>query len=415
MPALNHPSSRGSHWFWRLVVLGILAAGVGGYVALQVLRPKPAVRAPAKQLPLVRVAPLELREGALLVTGNGLVKPRNEVVLAAELSGRIAYVSPALVTGGAFARGEVLVRLDPAPFEAALAQTEADRRAARASLALAEAVLKRTEELIAQGFLSRQTLDDRTAARDQALAVLARTEAVEQQRRIDLERSVIRAPFRGRVLSERVDPGETVQPGKELARLFADDALEIAVSLTDRDVALIADPWATGAVARRAAAAASVIVEHGGQRYRWPARLERVEAAVDSATRTFNAVVRVDHPGTPGKPQGGTAEAAAPPLLVGMYATVEIAGRDLGRYARVPRSALRDGGVLWLVDREDKVSVQPVRLLREEKDHAVLAAEGLTAGARVIVSDLKVVTPGMPVRVAGEATRSTDPAAARTP
>jgi len=382
-----------------MVVLAIFAAGVAGFVALQVLKPKPATRTPVKQLQLVRVAPIELRQGALTVTGNGLVKPRAEVALAAEVSGRVMFVSPSLVTGGTFAKGDSLVRLDPEPFRALLAWAEADRRAAEANLALAEQLLKRTGELIAQGFQSQQALDERVANRDQARAAHARAEALERQRRNDLERTEILAPFHGQVLSERVNPGETVQPGKELARIFGDESLEIAVSLTDRDLALIADPWKNKPAAGAAgSAAASVAVEHGGRMYRWPAKVDRVEAAVDSATRTFNVVVRVNEPSARGKQDSGGA-AGAPPLLVGMYATVEIEGRDAGRYAVVPRRALRDGSVLWLLDAGGTVRIQPVRLLREARDTATVAADELAIGARVIVSDLKVVTSGMPVRV----------------
>jgi RND family efflux transporter MFP subunit len=392
-----------ARWRRRLLVLVILAAGAGGFVALQVLKPRPAVSPPAKQSPLVRVAPVEVRDGALAVTGHGLVKPRAEVALAAEVSGRVTFVSRGLVTGGRFARGEVLVRLDPEPFRAALAQALAERQSAQASLELAEQLLKRTEQLIAQNFLSRQTLDERIASRDQARAQLARAEAVEKSRHIDLDRTEIRAPFKGRVLSEKVTPGDTVQPGKELARIFADDAVEIAVSLTDREVAWIADPWRAPGSGKQPGAGATVTVEHGGVRYRWPARVDRVEAAVDSATRTFNVVVRVDNPGARGEPVSGEG-AAAPPLLVGMYATVEITGRDAGRYALVPRRALRDGERVWLLADGDVVAIRPVTVLYDAGDHA--AVTGLDAGSRVIVSDLKVVTEGMPVRVLGDTGRA---------
>jgi len=392
------------------VALGIIAAGVAAFVALNVLRPRPAVRAPAKQLPLVRVEPVDFRSGALSVTGNGLVKPRVEVVLAAEVSGRLVFVSPNLVTGGAFATNEALLRIDPEPFRAALAQASADRRSAQASLRLAEQLLQRTRELISKGFLSRQTLDERIAARDQAQAALARAEALEKSRSLDLERCVVSAPFEGRVLSEKVDLGDTVQPGKELARIYGVDALEIPVSLTDRDIALIADPWALQG--RERGARAEVKVEYGGAVYRWAAHVDRVESAVDSGTRTFNVVVSINAPDARGKPvaapSSGVTDAAppprsvvdaAPPLLVGMYATVEIEGRREGRYAVVPRRALRDGSTLWLVGADDRVSIRPVRLLTETDNRALVSATDLPEGARVIVSDLKVVTQDMPVRV----------------
>lgn len=392
------------------MALGILAAGVAAFVALNVLKPRPAVRAPAKQLPLVRVEPVEFRSGALSVTGNGLVKPRVEVVLSAEVSGRVVFVSPNLVTGGAFGANEALLRIDPEPFRAALAQASADRRSAQASLRLAEQLLQRTRELISKGFLSRQTLDERIAARDQAQAALARAEALEKSRSLDLERCVVSAPFEGRVLSERVDLGDTVQPGKELARIYSSDALEIPVSLTDRDIALIADPWALQGRGR--GARAEVRVEYGGAVYRWAAHVDRVESAVDSGTRTFNVVVAIDAPDARGKLVGNGAQSlrppteiadAAPPLLVGMYATVDIEGRREGRYAVVPRRALRDGSMLWLVGADDRVAIRPVRLLTETDNRAVVTADGLPDGARVIVSDLKIVTQDMPVRVVSAA------------
>jgi len=417
----NPTPTASSRWFWRVVALGVLAAGVAAFVALNVLKPRPAVRAPAKQLPLVRVEPVQFRSGALAVTGNGLVKPRVEVVLAAEVSGRLVFVSPNLVTGGAFEANEPLLRIDPEPLRAALAQASAERRSAQASLRLAEQLLERTRELIAKGFLSRQTLDERVAARDQAQAALARADAIERSRRLDLERTVVAAPFEGRVLTEKVDLGDTVQPGKELARIYAADALEIPVSLTDRDIALIADPWAQQSGGR--GARAEIRVEYGAAIYRWQAHVDRVESAVDSGTRTFNVVVAVDAPEARGEPlgtgpqasspPGGVAD-AAPPLLVGMYATVEIEGRREGRYAVVPRRALRNGSTLWLVGADERVSIRPVRLLNETENRAVVSADGLPEDARVIVSDLKIVTQDMPVRVVEAPTTGSPPVQTRT-
>lgn len=401
-------ATQSSRWLWRFVVLAILAAGVVGFVALNRLKPQPAVRPPVEQLALVQAEALEFRDGALRVSGQGLVKPRAEVVLAAEVSGRVVFVNRSLAAGGAFKRGEALLRLDDAPLRAAVAQAEAELASARAGLQLAEQQLARSRELIEKGFQSRQALDERTAGRDQAAAALARAEALARQRRLDLERTVLAAPFDGRVLSARVDRGETVQPGKELARVFADGALEIAVSLTDREMALIENPWGANGGPRREAARASVRVEHGGGVYRWPARVDRVETAVDSATRTFNVIVRVDESSTRGTPVSGDP-AAAPPLLVGMYATVQIEGADRGRHALAPRRALREGSVLWLLDPAGTLSVRPVRVLHEEGERVVVSADGLPEPARVVVSDLKVVTDGMRVRELGAATGRAKP------
>ncbi|MCL4746134.1 MAG: efflux RND transporter periplasmic adaptor subunit, partial [Burkholderiaceae bacterium] len=386
----------------------------GGFYALQKFKPTPAARPADKQVPLVRVEAVEARSGALVASGNGTVRPRAEVVLAAELSGRVVHVSSNLVSGGAFGAGELLVRVDAEPFNAALAQALADGASARAALFLAEQTVQRTQELIAKEFLSRQALDERLAARDQAKAASDRAEAVVAQRRLDLARTEIRAPFSGRVLSEKTDAGDTVQPGKELARIFDARELEVSVSLSDRDMALLGDAWTARSAAPGKSQRAAVYVEHGGLWYRWAARIDRVEASLDSLTRTFNLVVRVQDAtarGTrataPGaQPIAGRANGSAPPLLVGMFARVEIEGSDRGPYLTVPRAALRDGNRVWLLDANSAISIRSVRVLREDDRSVAIAAEGLGEGDRVVVSALPVVTEGMQVRVSEPRARS---------
>ena len=119
---------------------------------------------------------------------------------------------------------------------------------------------------------------------------------------------------------------------------------------------------------------------------------------MDSTTRTFNVVVRVHDPTQRGRPDASGAP-QGPPLLVGMYASVEVAGRDQGRYALLPRKALRDGDRVWLLTAEDAVTIRQVRVLSVGDESIAVAADGLSEGMRAVVSDLPVVTEGLSVRV----------------
>lgn len=393
LSAAGPPRTR--RWLWRIVVLLILAAGIGGFVALQVFKPRPQVKPLVRQLPVVRAMPVQVLRDPLPVSGFGLVSPRTQVTLAAEIAGRVAAVHPQLVAGGRFEAGETLVELDPAPVRAALAQARADLKASEIALRLAEQSIERTRELIAQGFQSRQTLDEREASREQALAGLERARAASRQRIIDLDRTRIAAPFDGRVLSEQVNAGDTVQPGRELARIFDDTTLEVTVPLTDGEIAMIENPFA----ADGPRASATVIVEHGGHRYAWPARLARVEAAIDAASRTFNVAVAVAEARSPGRPLDEGAP-TGPPLLLGMYAEVRITGRDQGPYVLVPSAALRESGSVWRLDTADVLHIVPARILGEHDDRVAIDAAPFSAGDRIVTSDLRVVTDGMQVRAA---------------
>ncbi|HJS39745.1 MAG TPA: hypothetical protein VJ789_16600, partial [Burkholderiales bacterium] len=64
----------------------------------------------------------------------------------------------------------------------------------------------------------------------------------------------------------------------------------------------------------------------------------------------------------------------------------------------VPRRALRDGDVLWLLGDGGRIAIRPVRVLQESGERVAVSADGLPEGARVVVSDLKVVTEGLAVR-----------------
>lgn len=402
-------ASEPRRWPWILLVLLLLGGSVAGFVALRVLKPVPTVKPLVRQVPIVRLASLEKQNGGLPVIGSGVVEPRNQVSLAAETQGRIVRLSKNLVSGGSVKRGELLIAIDPAPFKASLAQARADRQSASAGLALAEQSIKRTKDLIDQGFLSRQTLDERIANRDQARAGLARAKAIESQRRIDLSRTAIASPFDGRVLTENVSIGDMVQSGRELARLFDDKALEIAISLTGKDMSLINDPWGQ----RGAGAATAVIqVNHGGTTFEWAAQVDRVEAAIDSATRTFNVVVAPLDPGATGEPVG-QATISGPPLVLGMYATARIAGRDLGDYFLLPRRSLRSDNQLWLLTPDKTITIVRAEVLTELDDQVAVRINDLPESLGVVTSDLKVVTQGMKVRVAKEVPGNDDATEAR--
>ncbi|MFM1880970.1 MAG: hypothetical protein RLZZ344_1204 [Pseudomonadota bacterium] len=384
----------------RWLIPAILGLGVAGFVVMNLLKPRPAVQAVIRPAPLVQVEAVSPAAGGIRIQGSGLVKPQHELVLAAEVSGRVISIHPQLVAGGQFSNGQPLVVLDPAPFEAALSQAQAERASAEASLRLAEQFYARTQELIGKGFLSRQTLDERTSQRDQAAAGLARAEALVESRRIDRSRSTIVAPFTGIVLSQRVSPGEMVQPGRELARIFPSSRLEVTVSLTDREMALLGDVWrgTVGSNRQTQRVSAEVGIRYGSQILRWPARLDRVEAAVDPTTRTYNVVVAVDNPWQAAPLRAAPAISGDPPLLVGMYAQVEIEGLRPGPFAKIPRKALREGQKIWILTENSTLQIRSVRPLYETDQAAFIALEGLPSRFQLITSDIRVAVEGMALR-----------------
>ena len=204
------------------------------------------------------------------------------------------------------------------------------------------------------------------------------------------------------VRSEAVDEGAFANVGQALARIYASDAAEVVVPVTDGDAALIPGLWdlqGDGSVP------ATVLAEFGGRTYAWDGYVDRVETALDEQSRTIDLVVRVERPFRPGTPVDGAADplegaadlsqGGAPPLLVGQFVDVRIQGRT-GPYHVLPRRGVRTGDEAWGV-RDSIVRIVPVRILQQLQD-SVFVAGDFRDGESVIVAGISLATDGMRVR-----------------
>lgn len=196
----------------RLLILLFVAIGLAGLAAYawQASRTQtPAVAIPTaadgaeEEAITVEAALSERRTVIDDVSAVGSLVSNESVVLRPEVAGRIARI--AFADGALVKKGEVLVELDAAV-------QRAEQQQAEASLKLAQANFHRTEGLFARKFVSQSSLDQARAELELARAALALTEA-------RLARTLIRAPFDGRVGIRNVSPGDYVKDGDALINL----------------------------------------------------------------------------------------------------------------------------------------------------------------------------------------------------
>ena len=400
-----HPRKRGILYRlgWYADAGIILAVGIGGFMLLQLLAPQPQISDAPDRTPFVEVMTAEIETGPVLVKGFGIVRSRAEIGLAAQVAGQVIYVSPDFKSGGEFKKGDVLVQIDPRVYEANLIQAEANKEAGKASLAFAESQVKRNQNLAQQGFTAKQRFDELVSLRDEAKANMARLDALVDQAKLDLEHATIVAPFDGRVESETVDEGTYLSVGREIGQIFATDAVEVSVPLSDEEAALLPDLW-NGADGKERKLKATLKATYGGSRYKWDGYVDRAAANIDTGTRTLSVVVRVDDPFRPGTlvgdPEATSAKVSTPPpLLVGMYATVEMEGRQLERFVVLPREALRDDDTVWMVDTSDTLKIQDVDVVQKRGDEVTIVSSAIGNDTRIIISSLTVVVDGMKVRI----------------
>ena len=376
---------------------------LGGFVAAFALvasRPQPERVVTPRTPPPVTTQELEARSDPILVEGTGTVRPTAEIQLSAEVAGRVVRLSPQLVRGGSFRAGDTLLVVDRQSYvnAVAVARAEVEQREVDVALTEQEQIVAREEYRLLRQRTGQAVSDTSSAARlalrqpqlEAAVAALHRAEAQLADAMLDLERTVVRAPFSGRVRSESVDVGQYIAPGQGFADIYATDAVEVDISLSTREALLIGDLWDEQSAGR---IAATVRSDFGSSTFEWAGYVEHASGALDPTTRTVQIVVRIPDP-------FDTSD-GRPPLLVGSYARATIVGRRSDAYFAIPRPALRDDGrAVWVVDEGNRLRTASIDVIQEIQDTVLFQAD-LDEGSRIVVSDLAVMTERMEVTVAG--------------
>jgi RND family efflux transporter MFP subunit len=379
-----------------LLPLGILSVGALGAAALVATRPTVQTKATERPAPAVRVLRVEPREFELAVQTHGTVRPRTESNLVPEVSGTVVWVSPSLVSGGFFEAEEPLLRIDPQDYDLAVERTQASLERAKSEDGLAEKELDRRRRLAARDAASRAQLDSAINTEHVTSAAVREARAALVRAKLDRSRTEIVAPYAGRVREESADVGQFASRGQPVARIYAVDRAEVRLPIPDAELAFLELPLTyRGDTSDAAGPEVRLRARFAGGEHVWIGRVVRTEGEIDPKTRMVHAVAQVENPYARGE------DPDRPPLAVGLFVEAEIRGRRVHDVFVLPRSAVRDGDRVLVVDEQSRLRFRTVEVLRADRRNAVIRS-GLSPGDRVCVSPIEAVVDGMRVRVLDE-------------
>ena len=376
----------------RLIRMGlppaIIVAGIVAAVVLRAAAPKPAAPRPTQSVPVVQVTELRATSAIATVRATGVVAPAKEITLIPEVTGRLVFVSGALVPGGRVQQGDVLARVDPRDYELAVEQQRGVVRSAELELELEGArrdIAREEWELLGEG-RAASPLALRESQLAAAEANLASNRSALERAQLNLERTTLRAPFNATVVSENVDVGQVVNPQTQMARLVGTDEVWVTVSVPVQELALIEIPGVTATVGSpvvvRQRLGPADVVERTGQ-------ILNLVQELDPQSRRAQLLVTVQDP---------FSTEYAIPLLPGAYVSVEISGREAGAVFVVPRVAVYDGNTVWLVDDESTLRRRTVTV-RWGTPSDVYIDSGLQDGERLALPPLNNPIEGLRVEV----------------
>lgn len=387
----------------------ILIASVALAAFLISLAPEPTRTERPPQIPFVQTGLVTAGSGPIPVFGSGTVRPSAEIDIVPQVGGKIVWVDPGFQSGGRVAAGQAIFRIEEVDYQYRVQEAEANLAASRVALLKEQeqASIARTQYELYSGrreSATANTLALREPQLNAARAAFDRDEARLADANLALSRTKVTAPFDGFVQEESVDVGQIVAAGQPVARIFATDAVEVIVPLSDSDAALIPGLWSLAAGDGNRTVAVRVVARYGDGIYAWDGYVDRGEASLDQQTRTIDVIVRVPDPIHAGSPTDGTVPlGGSPPLLVGKFVEVEIEGLELEGYYQVSRAALQSGNEVWGVNDDGVVSIVPVQVLQRTNDE-VYVTGALASGQAVITGGIQFATEGMRVLTGADST-----------
>ena len=382
----------------------LVSVGLAAFLISRAPEPDRSERIP--QIPFVQTGLIRAQSGPIPVFGSGTVWPSAEIDIVPQVGGKVVWVAPAFQSGGRVEAGQTIFRIDAVDFQSRIEQAEATLANSRLAL------LNEREQATIAGeqyeFYSNLQGDEASPTKSNPLtlrephltaaqAAIDRDEAMLADANLALSRTNVKAPFDALVREENLDMGQVVAPGQPVGRIFATDAMEVMVPLSDVEAALIPKLWSLSAGDGNRAVAARVHARYGDGTYVWEGYVDRAKASLDRRTRTIDLIVRVPDPLHSGvQMDGRDSPDGNPPLLVGKFVEVEIEGMEMEAYYIVPRAALQSGNEIWAVNDGDIVSIFPVEVLQRRADE-VYVTGALENGQAVITSGVQFATEGMRV------------------
>ena len=364
------------------------------YLVLVIFAPEQTSSEPERPRIQTQLMVIKARDYQIQMQTYGQVQPKISNKLVAEVSGKIVKVSEDFRPGGRFQTEQALVWLDDRDYRHSITLAKSQLARARSDLALEEANVtqaKRDWQRLNQkdqaSYLTlREPQLNRAKSEQQAM------EANLSLAELKLERSIIRAPYDGRIRNILVDVGQVVPVGTPLANVFATDQLEIRLPILLEDIkflpANLNEAMQSPSESTPTDSSDAVqLVATGKDTRQWQAKLLRTEATLDAASHQYYAVAQVEGIMTENVPQAYRRP------IVGQYLNANIPGKWLMGAIVIPTTAIYRNEYVWVVDEQQNLRQRPIDILWQNKIDAIIE-RGLDVGDRLVLNRLGYALEG---------------------
>jgi membrane fusion protein, multidrug efflux system len=369
-----------------VAVLAILGAGY--WYWSQGPDPAHAARAPRAAVP-VSIATAARQDVPIYFTGLGTVQALFTVAIHAQVDGKLQEVL--FKEGQRVHRGDVLAKIDPRLYQAALDQAKAHKAQDQAALIAAQKDLERFRALVAKNAETQQNLDLQQAKVDQNKASIDADDANIETAQTNLDYTSIVATNDGRLGVRMVDPGNIVHANDQaaIAILTQTEPITVTFTLPAQNLDDVRDALARGPVE-------VIAYDRNNDRQLSTGKLTMIDNLIDPATATFRLKATFDN--------------ADEKLWPGEFVNAHLLVDTRKDVVVIPPLAVQRGphGLFaWVVKQDNTVEPRPIQTSNTSGDRTIISS-GLNDGDRVVTAGQYKLQTNSPVTI-------TAPAAAAAP
>jgi RND family efflux transporter MFP subunit len=381
-----------------LIPLVILGAGVFATSHFMKTSPKAVPRQRPVFETLVQAETIRFSSEQTVVIGMGSVVAAREMDLKPRVGGDIVYLDDEVVPGGVLAEGQVVVKIDPADYQLRVTQLESEVARAEADLVLEmgnQRVAQKEFEMLGEEALEEEkALMLRLPQLRQKEAALKSSRSRLDEAALQLERTILRAPFDSVVRSKSVELGSRVTEATPVARLIGTDTFWVQVGVPVDKLDWISFPDGDGL---EEGSSVRIYASTGaGQGEYRSGTVVRLAADLEEGGRLAKVIVAVADPLCLLPANQGKSK-----LFLGSYVRVEIDGRTLDQVYPLERAHLRDNSTIWLLAADSTLEIRPVFPVFKGPSTLLLQDE-VREGEKLIVSTIPTPVEGMKVRLEGD-------------
>ncbi|MBU2918188.1 MAG: RND family efflux transporter MFP subunit [Psychrosphaera sp.] len=371
-------------WIKAGAAIFTLVLGIVGMNVIGSSGPEEEEKEVVETRPTVKVESIHSLNHQVKIKGHGEVIPVESTILSAQVSGEVISWHPNFVSGGLVKRGDVLFKVDPANYEAAVLQAEAALSSAQATLIEERGradVAKREAKT-----LPNAKVTDLYLRKPQLLSAEAAMKSAQARLKLaqrDLSYCEVKAPYDALVVAREIGKGQNVNQGARVGEIYNIEVAEIIFPIAGFDSAFLPN---------QLLGLAADVSTDGRYSFNRPGKIVRDLGVVDSSTRMTNIVVQVEDP--------YSINSNLPKMQFGNYVTVSFDGQRLNNVFKLSQDLVTNNSV-WIVTDENKLDMRNIEVIREEADYFIVG-NGLENGNNLVLTLPEYPQKNLEVLIAGQ-------------